>query len=64
VKLNGDTVHGLIDYQNWRINPVKITFIEAGNSVPVDFRATQIISFRVNDKIYEAAVVQVEISPS
>ncbi len=64
VKLNGDTVQGLIDYQNWRINPAKITFMEAGNSASVDYRATQIKGFRVNDKIYEGAVVQVEISPN
>lgn len=64
VKLNGDTIQGMIDYQNWRINPVEITFIEADSSVPVDYRPTQIKGFRVNDKIYEGAVVQVETSPN
>ncbi len=63
IKHDGDTVPGLIDYQNWRVNPSEITFMESENSAPVVYRSTQIKGFFVNDKIYESAVVQVETSP-
>jgi hypothetical protein len=63
IKLNGDTTHGFIDYRNWRVNPLEITFKASADALPVVYKPAHIKGFEVSDKIYESALVLVETSP-
>jgi hypothetical protein len=49
VKLNGDTLHGFIDYSEWAINPRSIYFKAGGNGA--------VVKFTVDDIKYFAASV-------
>lgn len=62
VNNNLDTTQGFISYHSWRINPTEIAFKNQNGSV-IEYSATEILSFKVLDKLYEAATVDVESSP-
>lgn len=62
--MNGDTLHGLLDYRNWERNPEKIAFKEATGDTRSLYFPWQIKGFGVLDETYESAVVQVENSPT
>ena len=62
VTLNGDTLHGLIDYRNWDKNPDKIVFVREGKTTPEQYSPLDIKSFKANDEIYVSAVVKSDIS--
>jgi hypothetical protein len=63
IRLTGDTTDGFIDYRNWRITPEKISFKETLTGNGKDYRPSQISGFSVAGRIYESAVVEVEVSP-
>ncbi len=60
LKLNGDTVHGLIDYRNWERNPTKIAFRKEIGATVSYFTPLDIKGFAVSDEIYESAIVKTE----
>lgn len=62
IKLNGDTLHGYIDYQNWDINPNKISFKSTLSNEKSDYTPIDIKEFRVNNEIYESANIKFETS--
>lgn len=62
VTLQGDTLHGLIDYPKWDKNPDKILFIQENQTSPTIYQPTQIKSFQVNDEIYVGAIVKTIIT--
>lgn len=64
IKQSGDTLHGFIDFRNWKVNPVKISFKENLNGENVNYTPLDIRCFSVLDEIYESALIETEISPS
>ena len=62
IPLNGDTLHGFIDYQNWGSNPDKIYFKDKISDTIVSYTPFNIIQFGVLDEIYVSAKVQTEVS--
>jgi hypothetical protein len=64
IQHDGDTVIGFVDYRNWKTCPDNISFRENPDQPGNDFSPSQIKGFSVAGKIYESAVVQVEISPT
>ena len=64
IKQSGDTLHGFIDYKNWVINPVKISFKENLNGENINYTPMDIRYFSVLDEIYESAIIETEISPT
>lgn len=62
VKNNNDTVFGFVDYQNRRHNPDVVHFRETPGDATVSFRPLDIREFRIEDEIYESAIVDAEIS--
>jgi len=63
VSIKGDTIHGLIDYKNWNINPSKIKFKARNDSKSIEYTKMDIISFYVAGEIYEKHIVSIDISP-
>ncbi len=64
IKNYNDTLHGRIDYRNWRKNPDLVLFKKEGESFPAIFDPTEITEFHVEDDIYVSAVVELEVSPT
>lgn len=64
VKKDGKTIDGLIDYRNWKRNPGNITFKDNSTSALKILTPNDIKSFGVSDKIYESAVIEIEVSPN
>ncbi len=64
IKLNGDTLHGFIDYKNWEKNPNKMLFQERIGDEKIIFTPTDIKSFSVKDEIYVSAIIKSEVSPN
>ena len=62
IKQNNDTVSGYIDYQNWEINPDKISFKKTLSDNKLEFSAFDIKEFHVNNEIYESGFIQIEKS--
>jgi hypothetical protein len=63
INLKGDTIHGFIDYRNWKINPDKIDFKDRTENKEISYQPSDITEFKVNDEIYVSAAVNIETSP-
>jgi hypothetical protein len=63
INLKGDTIHGFIDYRNWKTNPAKFSFREKMDTSPVFYKPVDIIEFSVKDEIYVSGIVDLEMSP-
>jgi hypothetical protein len=63
VQNTGDTIHGLIDYRNWRLNPQKIEFKTNSESEKRVYKPLEIASFQVGGELYESGIVDTEITP-
>ncbi len=63
IQLNGDTVHGGIDYRNWGRNPDKISFKEKSGDSIFHYNPIDIKGFGVLDEFYASAIVETEVSP-
>ena len=62
VNLQGDTLNGFIDYWNWKRSPVTISFKNSNDKI-IQYKPSDIKSFKVNDENYLSAVIEVETSP-
>ena len=62
IKLNGDTLKGLVDYRNWSKNPSEIRFKELEKSGTTNYNPLQIVAFGVLDEIYKSAVIKADNS--
>jgi hypothetical protein len=63
IPLQGDTIHGLVDYRNWTRNPKQIHF-KSGNSGAMEtLDRRDIKEFGVENDKYISAIVGVESSP-
>jgi len=51
-KINGKTIHGFIDYQNWKKNPTHISFKETLTSSVTKFSPQNLVSFNVLEDVY------------
>jgi len=61
--LNGDTLHGFIDYRNWDKNPNSISFRQSNVSSATNFNPINISGFSVLNELYISAIVKAESSP-
>jgi len=61
---NGDSIHGQIDYRNWKINPQTINFINAVNEKQA-FDAASIKGFYIPgvQEIYTSFSVEIDMIP-
>ncbi len=64
ITLDGDTLNGQINYRNWIINPKKISFRSSTSSKKTVYVPMNIRGFVVSGKIYQSAIVKIEISPT
>jgi hypothetical protein len=64
IRNNGDTIRGLIDYQNWSRNPKTITFKRVSNNEIQIFNPLSIKAFQVKDEKFESAIVTTDLSPT
>jgi hypothetical protein len=66
VQLNGDTLLGQIDYQEWALNPEKIDFTKSKTAKINVFEAKDIAGFFLKDKneFYQSAIVDLNIEKS
>ncbi|MCB8994688.1 MAG: hypothetical protein H6538_03665 [Bacteroidales bacterium] len=62
IELNGDTINGFIDYQNWKKNPEEIHFMHEIGSIHFTLLPKDIRGFNVADESYESAVIKSETS--
>lgn len=62
INAQGDTIAGLIDYQNWKKNPRKVKFKTAANEPYSVYTPLDIVEFRVRDEIYIGRIVECETS--
>lgn len=62
IKLDGDTLHGFIDYRNWDKNPETIFFKESLEGNKLAYTPLTIKSFSANNEKYVGAVVDTEVS--
>lgn len=63
VDLKHDTIHGLIEYEEWTSNPEFIRFKPSNYRTPVEYDPIDIVAFGVLGKEFNTAIVQKEISP-
>jgi len=63
IKLNGDSINGLIDYRSWESNPTDIYFKEKPAEESRNFKPIDIKRFGVGNEIYYSAVVKTDRSP-
>jgi hypothetical protein len=61
IRLNGDTLQGLLDYQNWKSNPEKIHFKIMPAQEKMGYTVADINGFGIPGDSYQSAVVQREI---
>jgi len=61
---HGDTIHGQLKFENWDINPDKISFRLKKSSRSVFYKPMTIKEFGVQDQNFISAIVQKEISPN
>jgi len=60
----GDTIHGYIDYRNWRINPDKISFKKELSDNNIIYTPLSCKGFSVQDEKYESGIISTELSPT
>lgn len=63
VKNDADTLHGFVDYRNWKNNPDIIRFKSNIDDEPISLNPMDITEFQVEDEIYVSAIVDIEDSP-
>lgn len=63
ISINGDTVNGQLDYQNWVKNPKRIHFKEGTSATKKTYLPMDIKAFGVEGEIYTSAIVDTEVSP-
>lgn len=63
VDINGDTLHGFIDYRARDVNPDQIYFKTSLNNIPAVYYPISIKGFAIQNEIYESAVVIVDKNP-
>ncbi len=63
VTKQGDTIHGLIDYRDWELNTNNIIFKSHDQVEPISYSPNDIKSFSVKNEHYQAAIVDLEVSP-
>lgn len=63
IDLNGDSINGFIDYQNWKKNPDLIYFMHKTDSIRFPCTPHDIKGFSVSDEHYISAVIKTENSP-
>lgn len=63
VTSQGDSISGLIDYQNWFKNPDEIDFKRIIDGEIISFNSFDLNSFAVDDEVYVSALTDVELSP-
>jgi hypothetical protein len=63
VNIQGDTLKGFIDYQDWSYNPFEIAFKPGKNRSVVKYYANDLKGFGVMERQYVATPVQKEVSP-
>jgi hypothetical protein len=63
IKLDGDTLRGQIDYQEWALNPQKIDFTKSKTAKITIYEAKDIAGFFLTDKkeIYQSAIVDLNV---
>jgi hypothetical protein len=66
IQLNGDTLRGQIDYQEWSLNPEKIDFTKSKTAKIDVFEAKDIAGFFLTAKneFYQSAIVDLNIEKS
>lgn len=64
VDLTGDTINGLIDYQNWTSNPTNVKFKQVNDSEIILYTPEKILEFGAGDDIYISRKVKIENSPN
>lgn len=62
IKLNKDSLSGLVDYRNWDKNPRTIEFKLTEQDTSISYNSLDIIEFGTKDEIYVSAIVQTETS--
>lgn len=62
VKNYFDTTRGFIIHEPWEINPKQISFRDVDGTI-TKFTANDITGFKVENRLYETANVEVELSP-
>ncbi|MFZ4521137.1 MAG: hypothetical protein ACOYNC_05500 [Bacteroidales bacterium] len=62
ITLQGDTMHGYIDYRNWEKNPGMVFFRNDREGPAREYKPLEIKAFGVLDEIYESAIVKTEES--
>jgi len=63
VNLKGDTLYGIIDYQNWISNPKSIRFKTDNDQNANIFEPMDLMAFKVKTDVYVSAKVRLETSP-
>lgn len=63
VNKQGDTIHGMIDYRDWNLSTKKIVFMASDQSELITYSPIDIKSFSVKNELYQAAIVETEVSP-
>lgn len=63
IDFHNDTIHGLIDYQDWTRNPDLVGFKLGKKQSTFNYRPSDLVGFCVMGKQYVGAVVQKETSP-
>jgi hypothetical protein len=58
-----DTLHGFIDYRNWKNNPNQINFKIQIEDNPLIYKPHDIKEFRVANTIYVSAIIDIKIDP-
>jgi hypothetical protein len=59
-----ETITGFIDFRDWVKNPSFIDFKKNSADNPLRVKPSDIIEFGVNNEIYAAAAVDIEVTPS
>jgi len=59
VSINGDTLNGFINYQEWERSPVSIKFKTSENGKVINFRPRDISAFTVENDYYRSMVIWV-----
>lgn len=62
IKNNADTLHGFVDYREWKENPNMIWFKTGSESESVSYKPKDIKEFSVADNLYVSGIVDVEHS--
>ncbi len=62
INIQGDTIKGIIDYQDWTNNPTKVKLKHIKEKNPIVYTPNDIVEFSVGDKIYVSGIITTETS--